>query len=219
MSIFSKIARAGSNFVSKAGDLLRGQDPNDVKLPPEVAAAQARRSALAEMIMSRASAAPQVRNEATTAARAAAQQAGATAQGRLQNALNSQVAAARGLGALGARRRAMNQVALGSADIAAGVADANAQSAAAAAAQDVAASQRDEQQRLAELGLVADVTQQEEQAALAADAYRRANARKGFVSTAGAIAGGLIGQKFGGPAGGQAGASAGYEAGRLFERN
>jgi hypothetical protein len=213
------IATAGASELvgyDRLKDLAFGQDPSEVPLPPELQAAQDRRRALADEIMGRAQ--PGARTEATTAARAAAAEAGRGARADLRNQVMSVAAGARGVGSVRAQRQAMNAASLGGARIANQVAETTANAAAAAAGQDVAASQRDAQQRLAELGMVADLTQSEEAAALAADEYRKQNARKGLAGVVLSTAGGLLGQKYGGAAGGKAGAELGYGIGEMFNR-
>jgi hypothetical protein len=207
-------------FKKGAKDFLLGQDPSEVELPPELAAAQERRARIADMLLGADGggmpAGP--RNEAQAAAREAAALAGQTAQSKLQNAISSQAAGARGLGSLGARRNAMRQLALGSADIAGQVAEQSAGSLAQAAAADVAAGQRDQAQRLAELGLVADLTGQSEQAALTAEEYRRQRAKKGALSELLAVGGGTLAAVAGGPQFAGTGAQIGAGVGDLFER-
>lgn len=186
--------------LGSAKEWFLGQDPSQVQLPPEVAAAQARRAELAALVMGGNPIAAQ------DAAREAAATAGQTAQGRLLSSIQSTVAGARGLGSLGARREGLRRLALGQGEIAGQVAE---QSAGAMAQ----AAQADEQRRLAALGMAADLNTQTEQAALQAEEWRKANARKGaadvVLGTIGAGVGGYFGGAQGAAAGGQLGAGLG----------
>jgi hypothetical protein len=183
----------------KLGDLLLGQDPNDVKLPGEVEETQQQRRDLIAKLMG-----GQVRDEAQKAVaaegRLASERASATAQ--------SQAAGARGFGALLARQAAQAANANAQAQISANQSVAAQQ----AAAQDVGAMQRD--QALA-AGLMGDA----ERSAMMAEEYRKANAKQGLLpvglSAAGAIAGGY----FGGAQGAQAGAQLGYYGAQPFMRS
>jgi hypothetical protein len=194
------------DVTNKAKDFLLGQDPDDVALPPALVAAQERRAGLLSRLGAGSPTASQ------DAARDAAQLAGRTARTELANRLQSIASSARGLGALGARREALRRTALGEADIAGRVAEGAANAMASAVGQD-------EQRRLAEIGMAADLVSQEEQAALAAEDYRRKNARKGMAGTLGGIAGGIGGGIVGGPAGSKAGADIGYGVGTAFQRS
>lgn len=194
------------DVTDKAKDFLLGQDPSDVALPPELAAAQERRAALLSSLGAGNPTAAQ------DAARNAAKLAGSTARASLANRLQSIASSARGLGALGARREALRRTALGEAEIAGRVAEGAANAEAAAVAQD-------QSRRLAEIGMAADLVSQEEQAALAADDYRRRNARKGTLGQLAGISGGIAGGIAGGPAGAKAGAEIGYGAGTSLQRS
>jgi hypothetical protein len=196
----ASLAGLSDSVYGKAKDWFLGQDPSTVQLPPEVAAAQQRRAELAALVMGGNPTATQ------DAAREAAATAGQTAQQRLQSSIASTVAGARGLGSLGARREGLRRLALGQGEIAGQVAEQTA----GAMAQAV---QSDEQRRLAALGMAADLNTQTEQAALAAEEWRKANARKGaagvVLGSIGAIGGGYFGGPQGAAAGGQLGAGLG----------
>jgi hypothetical protein len=174
---------------NRAKDLLIGQDPDKVALPTDVEMAQQQRRDLIGKLMG-----GQVRDEAQKAVaaegRLASERASATAQ--------SQAAGTRGFGALLARQAAQMANANAQAQIAGNQAVAAQQ----AAAQDVGAMQRD--QALA-AGLMGDA----ERSAMAAEEYRKANAKKGFLPTImaglGAVAGGYAGGAEGAKAGGQGG--------------
>jgi hypothetical protein len=193
------------DMTDKAKELLVGQDPNDVKVPPEVAAAQARRQQLVDMALGGSATASQ------DAAREAASLAGRTARTDLANRLQSAAAGARGLGALGARREAMRRTALGEADIAGRVAEGSANAVANAVGQDAA-------RRLQQIGTAAELLTDQERAALEAEEYRKKNARKGVAGEVGAIVGTIGGGIVGGPAGAKTGGEIGYGAGNMIER-
>lgn len=179
-----------------AKDLFLGQNPDDVQLPPEVAAAQKQRADLLSGLLS------SKRDEAQKAVAAegalASQRASATAQ--------SQAAGARGFGALLARQAAASANANAQAQIGAQTSVAAQQ----AAAQDVGSMQRDQ-------ALAAGLIGQSEQSALMAEQWRKQNAKKGIFGEVLSGVGGAIGGLAGGPQGAQAGAQLGYGIGEGFE--
>jgi hypothetical protein len=191
---------------NKAKDFLLGQNPDDVELPPEVAAAKERRAGMLAELMSGGS-----RTAVSDAAKAAAAQAGRTQSARLVQQQESLAAGARGLGVLGARRAAMRNAALGQGDIAGQVADASTQGA-------VQAANADEQRRLAQLGMAADLTSADEAAALNAEEYQKRNARQGMLGTVLGTLGAAGGAYVGGPQGAQIGGQVGYQAGTAMQR-
>lgn len=181
----------------RAKDLFLGQNPDDVQLPPEVAAAQKQRADLLSGLLN-----GKPRREAQDAVaaegRLASERASATAQ--------SQAAGARGFGALLARQAAQSANANSQAQISANQAVAAQQ----AAAQDVGSMQRDQ-------ALAAGLIGQSEQSALMAEQWRKANAKKGILGELAAGAGGIVGGLAGGAPGAQAGAQLGYGIGEGFE--
>ena len=173
---------------------LFGERASAVELPPAYVAAQDRRRAFVDEL------AGQLRPGSVTQAERAAQLEADRQGDRLVQQQQAMASSGRGFGAVAARSQAMQNTAQGQADIGQGAA--------------VAAARARAGEQARNEGMLAGLFGQDLELAMAAEEYRRQNARQGLFPTVAGIAGTIIGAKAGGVQGAQAGAQAGSGIGQ-----
>lgn len=180
-------------------DFLLGESPEDVALPEEVKAAQARREDLLKLY-------EQPTDVPGDTAQKAAELAGRRASDQLAAKQRSIAAGARGVGGLAARRQAAALSATGEQAIAGSTAE---QMARAAIADQQAQQDAETRRRQA----IERLLSQQEAAAYGGEQYRAQTADQGFLPALAGIGGAAIGGLAGGPQGAQIGGQIGYGAG------